>query len=343
MKRILLFTLALLMILPLFAACNEAEPPANESNSITPVAALDLTAEWNKYFTPDSLVQGCVVVRKAFAEEHPAVVAKFLEEYGAALNFTISNPADASVMIADAGIFAQAAVAQKAIPKCNLCFITGAQMKTSLSAFLSAMPIASIGGKLPSDDFYYQAPAGAADVSADSTLSVRVWTLNGTTGFGMAPLIESKKSGDTALNYTFTVETNAANVQSALINGTADIAALPTNAASALYNKTNGEILVLALNTRGVLYLVANTAKVSAPTSLADLAGKKVYCPAQNPSFIAKTLFEKAGVAVELDSATYAAPADLQAAVAQGLVDYAVLPEPMVTIAQASAASNTAK
>ncbi len=183
-------------------------------------------------------------------------------------------------------------------------------------------------------------PLFAACQSYDGELTVNIWVLNGTTGFGIAPLIEDKKAGNTALNYSFTVETNATNVQSALINGTADIAALPTNAAAALYNKSqalndeNAGIVLLALNTRGVLYLVANTAKATAPASLADLAGKTVYCPAQNPAFVTKALLDKAEIAgVTLDSTTYAEPAALRDAVAAGLVDYAVLPEPMVTIA----------
>ena len=177
-------------------------------------------------------------------------------------------------------------------------------------------------------------PLFAACQKYDGELTVNVWVLNGTTGFGIAPLIEDKKADNTALNYNFTVETNAANVQSALINGDADIAALPTNAAAALYNKTGGEVVLLALNTRGVLYLVANTAKASAPTFLAELAGKTVYCPAQNPAFVTKALLDKAQIAgVTLDSTTYAEPAALRDAVASGLVDFAVLPEPMVTIA----------
>lgn len=176
-------------------------------------------------------------------------------------------------------------------------------------------------------------------IEPDADLEIRVWTLNGTTGFGMAQLIDADKNGTAALNYTFTVETAATNVRDALINGTADIGAVPTNVASALYNATKGEVLLLALNTRGVLYLVANTGNVTAPTSLADLAGKTVYVPAQNPTFITKALLEKAEVAnVTIDSTTYAEPAALQTALASGLVDYAVLPEPMVTIAKNRAA-----
>ena len=182
-------------------------------------------------------------------------------------------------------------------------------------------------------------PLFAACKKVDKDLEINVWTLNGTTGFGMAPLMQSAKDGEAALNYRFTVDTNATNVRDALINGSADIGAVPTNVASALYNATNGNVIILAINTRGVLYLVANTAKVTAPTSLADLSGKTVYVPAQNPTFITKALLAKAEIAnVTLNNTDYAEPAALQQAVAAGLVDYAILPEPLLTVANASRA-----
>ena len=168
---------------------------------------------------------------------------------------------------------------------------------------------------------------------------IRIYTLNGTTGFGMAPLIQNTKDGSAALNYQFTVETNATNVRDAILNGTADIGAVPTNLASTLNNATNGEVVLLAINTRGVLYLVANTAKVIAPSTLVQLSGKTVYVPAQNPTFITKALLEKAKIAnVTINNTDYAEPAALQQAVAAGLVDYAILPEPLLTVANASRA-----
>ena len=163
----------------------------------------------------------------------------------------------------------------------------------------------------------------------DTELPVRIMSLNGTTGFGMAKLIADSKSGAAALNYEISVETDASNVTAALINGSVDLAALPTNAASVVYNKTQGAVRVVALNTRGVLYVVANGETV---TSLQDLEGKTVYAPAQNPSFIFQAVCKAAGVNVTVDN-TYAQPADLNAAVTAGEVKLAVLPEPMVTVA----------
>ena len=162
--------------------------------------------------------------------------------------------------------------------------------------------------------------------------AVRLMVLSGTTGFGMAGLMHAQSEGTAQQPYDIALETDASNVTAALINGSVDIAALPTNAASVVYNKTQGAVEALALNTQGVLYLLADgEAEISA---LSDLAGKTVYVPAQNPTFIFSYLCQAAGVALTIDN-TYAQPAELRTALAAGQVDLAVLPEPMVTVALA--------
>ena len=170
---------------------------------------------------------------------------------------------------------------------------------------------------------------GAPEVDGD--LAVNVMVLNGSTGFGMAKLMADSDQGDAALNYAFSVETDASNVTAALISGGCDIAALPTNAAATVYNKTQGGVKLLALNTLGVLYLVVDTDALSVK-SMADLEGETVYVPAQNPTFLFQALCDAADVEVTIDN-SYAQPADLRTALAAGEVDAAVLPEPMVTIA----------
>ncbi len=170
--------------------------------------------------------------------------------------------------------------------------------------------------------------------------SINIATLNGTTGFGMAKLMSDAKSSDSEIKYNVEVQSDAAVINAALISGELDIATLPTNAAANLYAKTNGKIQILAVNTLGVLYVVVNEANADIKT-LADLEGKTVYCPAQNPTFIFKGLCEKASVNVTIDSTTYAQPADLRTAVVAGQVEIAVLPEPMVTIAKANNKSLT--
>ena len=178
-------------------------------------------------------------------------------------------------------------------------------------------------------------------------IEVRVQTLNGTTGFAMAKLMEDAANGVfTNEKFTFEVKTDASEVLTSLINGSVDIASLPTNAASVAYNKTEGGVTMLAINTLGCLYLVNSGESLNANDSLYDaLSGKTVYVPAQNPAFILEYLCAqkkltvitegepKAGQ-VLIDSTSYAAPANLRDAVATGAVTLAVLPEPMVTLAK---------
>ncbi len=163
--------------------------------------------------------------------------------------------------------------------------------------------------------------------------AIKVTTLNGTTGFGMAPLMKDHFLGDTKNDYEFSVESDPSVVTAGLINGTIDIAALPTNAAANVYNKTNGGVQIIAINTLGVLYIVTNGVEIN---SISDLEGKTIYCPAQNPLFITKYILEKNGLTgkVNVDSTTYAKPDALRDAVKAGAVEIAILPEPMVTIAK---------
>ncbi len=167
--------------------------------------------------------------------------------------------------------------------------------------------------------------------------TINIYTLNGTTGFGIAKLMNDNDG-----KYTITVKTDAAEVTAALINGDVDIAALPTNAAANVYNKTQGGVKILAVNTLGCLYLL--TKDGTTVTSFADLKGKTVYVPAQNPTFIFTDLCKKNGLVpgtdITIDSTSYAQPANLRDAVAAGKVDIAVLPEPMVTIAINSGKQN---
>lgn len=121
--------------------------------------ALDLTAEWNKV-SDTAPVQGCVIINKQFAEENPEVVASFMAEYAASVEYVNSNVDDAAALCEKHGIVPKAAIAKRAYPNCNIVFVTGNQMKTDLSAFLAVLyeaNPASVGGNLPADDFYYGA------------------------------------------------------------------------------------------------------------------------------------------------------------------------------------------
>ena len=122
--------------------------------------ALDLTAEWDALDNGSGMITGVVVARKSFVEEHPAAVAAFLKDYAESVNWVNSNNADAAQLISEYGIIEAAPVAQKALPYCNIVCITGEEMGVKLSGYLQVLFEAeptAVGGKLPGDDFYYNA------------------------------------------------------------------------------------------------------------------------------------------------------------------------------------------
>ena len=135
------------------------EPMVTVAKSKNPdlQVALDLTAEWDKVSQPGSLVQGCVVVRKDFAAENATAVNTFLDEYCVSIEALTKDVEGTAAKIEATGIFAKAAVAAKAIPNCNVCFIAGEQMQSALAEFMNIMfqvAPASVGGSVPGDDFY---------------------------------------------------------------------------------------------------------------------------------------------------------------------------------------------
>ena len=120
--------------------------------------ALDLTEEWSKVCDFD-IMQGCIVVRREFAEKHPEQLAEFLDEYRASVDYVNQNVDIAAGFMETHGIIPNAAVAKQAIPRCNIVYVEGSAMEESLSKFLTVLYDAnktSVGGKLPDEGFYYK-------------------------------------------------------------------------------------------------------------------------------------------------------------------------------------------
>lgn len=119
--------------------------------------ALNLTEEWNKVCSTE-LVQGVVIARKSFVNEHPEAIEQFLREYEKSSAFVNENIDEAAKLIVDVGILGNVEIAKKAIPNCNISFSKGEAMHKAVEGMLAVLFEAnpkSIGGKLPDKDFYY--------------------------------------------------------------------------------------------------------------------------------------------------------------------------------------------
>ena len=119
--------------------------------------ALDMNEEWQKV-AGSQLVTGVLVVRKDAVEADPDAFATFLDGYAASVEAANTDLEGTAALCESYGIVAKAALAQKALPECNIVFETGEQMKTDLTNYFQVLYDAdptSVGGALPADDFYY--------------------------------------------------------------------------------------------------------------------------------------------------------------------------------------------
>lgn len=121
---------------------------------------LSLTEEWEKVQGEEgsSLVTGVTIVRKEFLQENEAAVKLFLQDHAESTAYTESNLKETAALCVEAEIIAKEAIAEKAIPACNITCLTGEEMKQALSGYLTVlyqMNPKAVGGSLPGDDFYY--------------------------------------------------------------------------------------------------------------------------------------------------------------------------------------------
>ena len=176
-------------------------------------------------------------------------------------------------------------------------------------------------------------PAPAPETPAEEPAgeTVRFGILKGPTGIGAAKLLQDNASGESVNSYEVTVAAEATEIVSMIAAGQLDIAAVPTNAAAALYNKTQGAIRILALNTAGVLYILEQGDTVH---SMADLKGKTIYSVGQgaNPEYVLRHLLAENGLKDgENVTLEFLDSAELTTKAAAGEIEVCMLPVPAVT------------
>ncbi len=118
---------------------------------------FDLNDLWSDLGVQSQIVTGVLVGRRSFIEENPENVALFLEEYAASIEYVNSNVTEAAVLVEKVGIVG-AAVAEKALPECNITYLDGAELRNSLEGYLTVIyeqNAQAVGGTLPGDEFYY--------------------------------------------------------------------------------------------------------------------------------------------------------------------------------------------
>lgn len=178
--------------------------------------------------------------------------------------------------------------------------------------------------------------AGSKDVSKkeSSPGTIRVSALKGPTAMGMVKLMQDSSEGKTKNSYEFTLATTDEIVPK-ISKGEIDIAAVPANLASVLYNNTEGKYQVLAINTLGVLYVVE---KGNSIQSVGDLKGKTIYATGKGstPEFSLNYVLSRHGLVPGKDLAVEykSEAAEIIPLLVKDANAVAMLPQPFVTTAQ---------
>ena len=171
--------------------------------------------------------------------------------------------------------------------------------------------------------------AGCAQKKDDTV--VRVGSLKGPTTIGIVNLMDKASKGTSEGKYEFTMSAAPDEITAKIVSGDIDIALVPANLASVLYNKTEGGITAIDINTLGVLYCVTGDTSI---TSVKDLSGKKVITTGQGatPEYSLRYLLDQNGITdceIEFKSES----TEVAAVLAEDPSQIAVLPQPFVTVA----------
>ncbi len=165
-------------------------------------------------------------------------------------------------------------------------------------------------------------------------VTVRVGGLKGATTLGLLPLMEKATQGSTDIDYEFTMVTAADEMAAKLMKSEVDIALIPANLASVLYNKTEGGISVIDINTLGVLYMVSADNSISSPK---DLMGKTIYLTGKGttPDYVLQYILKENNISDKVTLEYKSEATEVAALLEADSTGTAIglLPQPFVTVA----------
>ncbi len=200
-------------------------------------------------------------------------------------------------------------------------------MKKILAAFL-LLGLLVFGGCAATQE----TPSSEANPQPAAKTAVNLMALKGPTGMGLVKLMSDNEAGTVKNQYTITLATAPDEVASKIISGSCDIAAVPINLAAVLYNKTQGGIAMMAVNTLGVLSVIEQGDTIH---SIADLKGKTLLATGQGatPEYILNYLLTQNGLEPGKDvTIEYKTEhSELATLLSSGEATLGMLPEPNVT------------
>lgn len=165
--------------------------------------------------------------------------------------------------------------------------------------------------------------------------TVNLAVLKGPSGVGAAKLLADSDAGETANDYAYSIMADNTEIVAGLSSGSLDIAAVASNVAANLYNKTNGGIQIAAVSGLGVLYILENGNTVQ---SMADLKGQTLYATGQgaNPEYVLNYLLTENGVDPAEVDIQWKTADEVSALMVSGEARLCMMPVPAATAIQMS-------
>lgn len=172
-----------------------------------------------------------------------------------------------------------------------------------------------------------------AGCGKEAGVEVRIGAMKGPTTIGLLQLMEEAENKTAENEYTFTMAVGADELTPLLVKGELDMALVPANVAAVLFNKTEGGISVIDINTLGVLYMISGNQEID---EFADLKGQTIYLTGKGttPDYVLQYLLKENGVSVDEVTLEYRSEAtEVAALLAENPQGVGLLPQPFVTVA----------
>lgn len=140
---------------------------------------------------------------------------------------------------------------------------------------------------------------GAKDERTVSEI-VKVATLNGPTGMAMVQLT------DMTDKYEVTAYQAPTDINAKIISGEVDVAAVPSNLAAVLYNKTEGQVVAVSPIALGMLHILGNDIAMDQQVDadgVSVLKGKTIVASGQGgtPEYVLQKILESNGLELYKD------------------------------------------
>ena len=188
---------------------------------------------------------------------------------------------------------------------------------SALAAGALSLALAGCGGGAAGAGSAAGSAATDGAGAAAEPVEVHVASLKGPTSIGLVQFMDRAADGETDNEFDFAINTAADEIVPKVIQGDIDIALVPANVASVLYNKTEGAVQVIDINTLGVLNVVTG-----------DADGKGT-----TPEYVMNYLLERAGLTGQVALEFKSEPTEVLSALLADPSAVGVLPEPFKTAA----------